>query len=111
MSTSLTPPMMSLDDMRLALETASSMVIDIRESHEHATGVASGAQLIPMSQLGDRLTELPQAGAAPFMVVCRTQQRSSNVVAQLQRMGYVNASYVHGGMSQWAQQGWPMVSP
>lgn len=37
--------MVSLEDMRQALETSSTIVIDIREPHEHANGVASGAQL------------------------------------------------------------------
>lgn len=102
--------MVTLDDMRLALETGSTIVIDIREPHEHATGVAKDAKLIPMSQLGARLAELPKPGEEDFMVICRTQQRSASVVAQLQSMGYSNASYVHGGMSGWAMKQWPMVS-
>lgn len=111
MSTFAAPPMVSLEDMRLALETASTIVIDIREPHEHANGVASGAKLIPMSQLGGRLAELPAPGAEPFLVICNTQVRSSNIVGQLQNMGYSNASYVNGGMSLWARQAWPMVRP
>ena len=111
MNTFASPPMVSLEDMRLALETSSTIVIDIREPHEHANGVASGAKLIPMSQLGGRLAELPAPGAEPFWMICNTQVRSANVVGQLQSMGYTNASYVNGGMSQWARQAWPMVKP
>jgi rhodanese-related sulfurtransferase len=111
MNTSVTPPMVSLDDMRLALENASTIVIDIREPYEHANGVAIGAVLIPMSQLGGRLAELPVPGGKPFWLICNTQMRSANVVAQLQNMGYTNASYVNGGMSLWARQAWPMVKP
>jgi rhodanese-related sulfurtransferase len=105
------PPMVSLDDARQALETSSKVVIDIREPYEHANGVAKGAKLIPMSQLGARLAELPKPGAEPFLVICNTQNRSANIVGQLQSMGYTNASYVNGGMSQWARQAWPMVKP
>ncbi len=111
MSTFAAPPMVSLEDMRQALETSSTIVIDIREPHEHANGVASGTKLIPMSQLGGRLAELPEPGKEPFWVICNTQVRSSNIVGQLQNMGYNNASYVNGGMSQWARQAWPMVKP
>ena len=103
--------MVTLDDARAALEAGTTIVVDIREPYEHATGVAKGAKLIPMSQLGARLAELPKPGAEPFMVMCRTQQRSSNIVAQLQSMGYTNASYVQGGMSGWNMNVWPMVSP
>ena len=111
MSTFAAPPMVNLDDMRQALETSTTIVVDIREPHEHANGVASGAVLIPMSQLGGRLSELPAPGAEPFLVICNTQVRSANIVGQLQNMGYTNASYVNGGMSQWARQGWPMPKP
>lgn len=104
-------PSVSLENARTALEKSATVVIDIREPHEHATGVAKGAKLIPMSQLGKRLGELPKPGAEPFLVVCNTQNRSSKIVEQLQAAGYTNASYVNGGMSQWASRGWPMVKP
>lgn len=111
MSTPESSSMVNLEDMRHALENSSAMVIDIREPYEHANGVASGAILIPMSQLGDRLADLPEPGGNPFWLICNTQMRSANVVAQLQNMGYTNAKYVNGGMSQWARQAWPMVKP
>jgi rhodanese-related sulfurtransferase len=111
MNTFASPPMVSLEDMRDALENASTIVIDIREPYEHANGVASGAILIPMSQLGSRLAELPEPGCKPFWLICNTQMRSANIVSQLQNMGYTNASYVNGGMSLWARQAWPMVKP
>jgi rhodanese-related sulfurtransferase len=104
-------PSVSLDEARSALEKSSLVVVDIRETSEHATGVAKGALLVPMSQLGKRLGELPAAKSKPFLVICNTQNRSSRVVEQLQSMGYSNASYVNGGMSQWAARGWPMVKP
>lgn len=111
MSTSAALPMVDLEDMRQALESSSTIVIDIREPYEHANGAASGAVLIPMSQLGSRLAELPEPGGKPFWLICNTQMRSANVVAQLQNMGYTNASYVNGGMSLWARQAWTMVKP
>lgn len=111
MNTFAAPPMVSLEDARKALETSSAVVVDIREPSEHATGVAKGAKLIPMSQLGKRLAELPKPGKEPFLVICNTQNRSSGIVGQLQTMGYTNASYVQGGMSQWSMKAWPMVKP
>lgn len=104
-------PFVSLEAARAAIEQSSQIVIDIREPDEHATGVAKGAVLIPMSQLGKRLAELPQPAKQPFLVICNTQNRSSRVVEQLRTMGYTNASYVKGGMSLWAARGWPMVKP
>ena len=104
-------PFVNLEDARSALEKSSMLVVDIREPSEHATGVAKGAVLMPIGQISKRIGELPAPKTQPFLVICNTQNRSSRIVEQLQAMGYTNASYVKGGMSQWAQRGWPMVKP
>jgi rhodanese-related sulfurtransferase len=104
-------PSVTLEDARTALSTSSAVVIDIRETSEHATGVAKGARLIPMGQLGKRLNELPKPGEQSLLIICNTQNRSSKIVEQLQAAGFTNASYVQGGMSQWAERGWTMVKP
>lgn len=104
-------PSVALEAARTALQKSSQVVIDIREPDEHATGVAQGARLIPMSQLGKRLAELPPPGKEAFLVICNTQNRSSRVVEQLRAAGYTNASYVEGGMSLWTTRGWPMIKP
>lgn len=101
----------TLEEARTALDKSSAIVIDIRETSEHATGVAKGARLIPMGQLGKRLNELPKPGEQPLLIICNTQNRSSKIVEQLQAAGFTNASYVQGGMSQWAARGWAMVKP
>lgn len=101
----------TLEEARTALDKSSAIVIDIRETSEHATGVAKGARLIPMGQLGKRLSELPKPGEQPLLIICNTQNRSSKIVEQLQAAGFTNASYVQGGMSQWAARGWAMVKP
>ena len=46
--------MVSLEAAREALDKSTASVIDIREPSEHATGVAQGAKLIPMSQWAAR---------------------------------------------------------
>jgi rhodanese-related sulfurtransferase len=104
-------PFVTLEDARVALEKSAMVVVDIREPSEHATGVAKGALLMPISQISKRIGELPPPGTQPFLVVCNTQNRSSRIVEQLQAAGYTNASYVKGGMSLWATRGWPLVKP
>jgi rhodanese-related sulfurtransferase len=104
-------PFVSLDQVRIALEQKSAMVLDIREPTEHATGVAEGAKLMPMGLIAKRIAELPKAVDTPLYVICNTQNRSARVVEQLRAAGFTNASYVMGGMSAWASRGWPMVKP
>ena len=105
------PAPVTLDHMRKAISDQSAIVIDIREPFEHATGVAKGAVLIPMSQLGKRLNELPKPDGKPLLVVCNTQNRSSKIVEQLQAAGFSNARYVNGGMSEWNTRGLPTIKP
>ena len=104
-------PSVSLQVARDALQNATAVVIDIREPGEHATGVASGARLLPMSQLSKRISEIPKTADQPVLLICNTQNRSARVAEQLRAAGYTHVSYVNGGMAQWAQQQWPMVKP
>jgi rhodanese-related sulfurtransferase len=96
---------------RAELDAGRAAMIDIREPDEHATGVAPGATLIPMSELGERLAEIPQDPQRPVMLICRTQNRSGQVAQALSQRGWGNVRYVVGGMSMWELQGLPMVAP
>jgi len=46
-----------------------------------------------------------------MILICQTQNCSSRVADQLAAAGYTQVSFVKGGMTQWAQQGWPMAKP
>ena len=104
-------PQVSLEQARADHEAGRIVLIDIREPQEHATGVAAGARLLPMSQLGQRLGEIPQNSDKPVYLICNTQNRSEAVLSGLVVKGYKHVHYVQGGMSGWAQRGWPMVPP
>ena len=101
----------SLDTARAELESGRVVLIDIREPAEHATGVAAGARLLPMSQLRARLAEIPVNPGQPVLLICNTQNRTRATLKALREIGYGHVRYVHGGMSGWAQRGWPMVKP
>ena len=104
-------PGVSLAQARADHEAGRVVLIDIREPQEHATGVAAGAQLLPMSQLAQRLAEIPQSPDKPVYLICNTQNRSQATLGALFEQGYRHVHYVHGGMREWAQRGWPMVPP
>lgn len=101
----------SLDTARAELEAGRATLIDIREPVEHATGVAQGARLLPMRQLGGRIAEIPTDPSKPVLLICNTQNRSSATLRALRERGYGHVRYVQGGMSEWARRGWPMVKP
>jgi len=101
----------SLDVARTEHEAGRAVLIDIREPNEHATGVAKGVQLLPMRQIGARLSEIPVAADKPVFLICNTQNRSSSTLLALRERGYKHVKFVQGGMSEWTRRGWPLVKP
>ena len=104
-------PSVSIEQARVEYEAGKALMIDIREPQEHATGVAQGVVLMPMSQLAKRLEEIPKQADQPVLLICNTQNRSRAVTEALLEQGFTNIRYVNGGMSEWAKRGWPMVKP
>lgn len=105
------PLAVSLDAAREAHERGEALLIDIREPDEHARGVAAGALLLPMSQLRQRLAEIPVDPGRPVLLICNTQNRSAATLRALRQHGYAHVRFVNGGMSEWVRRGWPVVVP
>ena len=83
-----------------------AQLLDVREDDEWEAGHVEGALHVPMSEVPQRLDELPEGET---YVVCRSGGRSARVVAWLAQNGY-DAVNVDGGMGAWAEAGRPMVS-
>jgi len=67
------------------------ILLDVRNSDEFADGHIEGSTLIPVSELQNRLNELPDKQAA-IIVYCRSGMRSGNAYKILQDNGYSNIS-------------------
>lgn len=105
-------PQVTLEQARAGHEAGQAILIDIREPREHATGVAAGARLLPLSQVGQRAAEIPTDPSRPVYLICNSQNRSSALLKSLRGAGgYEHVRFVNGGMSEWARRGWPMVKP
>ncbi|WP_233252674.1 rhodanese-like domain-containing protein [Limnohabitans sp. T6-20] len=101
----------SLEQARTEHQSGKVILIDIRESSEHLTGVVQDAVLLPMSELPQKQSLIPKDPAQPVLLICNTQNRSKATLVKLKELGYQNIRYVEGGMSQWAAKGWPVVAP
>lgn len=81
-------------------------VLDIRELDEYVDGHLEGVLFIPMSELRERVTEVP--GGERIYVVCASGKRSEMIAEFLAGQGF-DAVNVTGGMHAWEQQGFPVV--
>jgi rhodanese-related sulfurtransferase len=82
-----------------------AVLLDVREQDEWDAGHASGAVHLPMSELAERLDDVPDA--SPIFVICRTGSRSARVTQYLEANGW-EAVNVSDGMFGWARAGRPM---
>lgn len=78
-------------------------IIDVREPMEIAQGSIPGAEPMPMSSLGNRISEISQDKEVVF--ICRSGARSGQVCAYLAQNGFENIYNLRGGVMGWAQNG------
>jgi rhodanese-related sulfurtransferase len=81
-------------------------VLDVRERAEWVHGHIEGAVHVPLSELPERLAEVP---AEQTLVVCKVGGRSARAVAWLRAQGR-DVVNLDGGMLEWADAGRAMVS-
>ncbi len=83
-----------------------AVLLDVREQDEWLAGHAPGALHIPMSELLNRMAEVP---AADLVVVCRSGHRSAQVTGYFVGRG-LRAVNLDGGMLAWQAAGRPLES-
>ena len=83
----------NVDKVR-ALVESNQLLIDVRERSEYERGHIKGAKNIPLSELRERMNEIPKN--QPVYLHCRTGQRSYNASRALQNMGYQNVYNITG---------------
>ena len=84
---------------------ADHILIDVRTPEEFASGHIPGAVNIAVDKLAQRLNEVPQD--KPVVLYCRSGNRSGQAAQLLDRAGYAQI-YDLGGITTWAQQGFPV---
>ena len=92
------------DVLRLLEEEPPPFLLDIREPWEWAVSNLGdhGARLIPLGQLGDRMSELPSDRS--IIVYCRSGQRSRVGVRRLLEGGRRDIRSLQGGLKAWSEE-------
>lgn len=82
-----------IDKVRDLVEEG-AYIVDVRERGEYANGHIKGAKNIPLSELRDRVNEIPKD--KKVYLHCRTGQRSYNAALALQNLGFEDVYNITG---------------
>lgn len=101
------PLEVSCQDVQAILASDTSLLLlDCRETNEHAVVHLPEAKLIPMQQiptsLDDLRTELDKAADQPLIVYCHHGMRSAQTATWLRENGFPQAQSMAGGIDAWA---------
>ena len=83
-------------------------IVDVRSAEEFdgPDGRIAGSLLIPLPELEGRTSEIPID--RPVVVVCHSGSRSALATLQLLRAGHGQVANLRGGLSRWADGGYPL---
>ncbi|WP_313641859.1 rhodanese-like domain-containing protein [Paenibacillus sp.] len=80
-------------------QSKNKLLIDVREPVEYKSGFIPGAKNIPLSQLEQRLAEIPKD--RDVLLYCRSGMRSKSATRILGKHGYTRLAHLQGGVSSW----------
>ncbi len=93
-------PEIDVDEL-FARRDAGVQLIDVREADEYAEGHVAGAQFMAMSELAERVGDLPDG---PLIIICRSGARSLRACEFLEARGR-DTTNVAGGTLAWIASG------
>jgi molybdopterin/thiamine biosynthesis adenylyltransferase/rhodanese-related sulfurtransferase len=83
------------------------VLIDVREPHEYQICNIPAAKLIPLGQVGQRLSELDPE--ADIVIHCKSGMRSARACGILKAAGFKHVRNMKGGILAWSDQVDPSV--
>ncbi len=78
------------------------LLLDCRETDEHQTVAITGATLLPMTELNQRVDELEPHRERLIVVHCHHGGRSLRIAHWLLQQGFAQVQSLAGGIDQWA---------
>jgi rhodanese-related sulfurtransferase len=93
---------MSPKQLATHLQSASPMLLDVREPWEFEICQIQGRVNIPMGQVPQQLSQLQTS--AEIIVICHHGVRSQNVIRFLQQQSIDNLINLDGGVDAWARE-------
>lgn len=86
-------------------------LIDVRDAHERAGGMADGALGVSLAELEQSVRTYAPDPDAALLLICQMGGRSQQAARMLAAQGYRNLASVAGGTDRWRTEGLPMSAP
>lgn len=93
-------------ELKRRLDGGEAVLIDIRESDEHAREHILGARLAPLSAIDAHDFDRDHGKIAVFH--CKSGMRTQSNAARLLAKGFTDARYLDGGIEAWKAAGLPV---
>jgi molybdopterin/thiamine biosynthesis adenylyltransferase/rhodanese-related sulfurtransferase len=94
----------------LQRQLSGALLVDVREAHERALGMAEGARGIALGELVESPSSLLDANAE-VLLICQSGKRSMRAAQALLEAGFARVASVRGGTARWCDEGLPMLGP
>jgi molybdopterin/thiamine biosynthesis adenylyltransferase/rhodanese-related sulfurtransferase len=91
-------------------QAAGSILIDVRDDAERASGLPLGALGVPRGFLELRIEAAVPDRQRDILLLCGSGQRSLLAAETLERMGYSHVTSVAGGFNRWKAEGLPVAT-
>ncbi|WP_456952906.1 molybdopterin-synthase adenylyltransferase MoeB [Lysobacter sp. HA35] len=88
-------------------QRAGAVLVDVRERHERASGMATGAIACASADIASTVTDRTRE----IGVICESGVRSAKAAAELLDLGYAHVFSVDGGTRRWRADGLPLTQP
>jgi len=91
--------------VKASLDSGEDLVLlDCRESEEHARASIAAATLLPMSEIQQRVAELEPQRDQHIVVHCHLGGRSLQVAHWLRDQGFAHVQSMAGGIDAWSEE-------
>jgi len=92
-------------------QSQGAVLVDVREDHERALGMAEGARGIARAELEEDPGFHFADHDVELVLICQSGGRSMLAAQTLERLGYAHVASVRGGTSRWIAEGLPLTQP
>lgn len=96
------------EEAQQLVKQGKAVYIDVRSTMSYASGHIKGALSLPLSQLIDRLREVPPNKMLITYCACVEEHTAAVAVIRLNQHGLKNAAALVGGWNDWKAKGLPI---